>query len=99
MVTSSLIKFDSEKVRVELIETEFIWGVGRVLTVGAEKYAAHNWKKAKKNELSRYEGAMMRHLLAYMGGEKLDPETGLPHLHHLSCNAMFLCHFDDKAKS
>lgn len=34
--------------------------------------------------------ALFRHLLAYLGGETEDAESGLPHLWHLACNAAFL---------
>jgi len=85
-------KFDSKKNRLELIEPEFILGVGKVLSFGAEKYAPDNWKLV--DDLKRYEGAMLRHMMAYMGGEKTDPETGISHLHHISANGMFLDYFD-----
>ncbi len=92
---SEFKKFDSKKNRLELIEPEFILGLGKVLSFGAEKYEAWNWVKASSEEdQNRIKGAMMRHMMAYMGGEKLDPETGLSHLHHISCNLMFLNHFD-----
>jgi len=88
-------KFDGSKNRLELIEPEFVEGLGRVLTFGAEKYEAHNWKKATLDEdCERIYGALMRHLLAYRKGEKLDPETNESHLYHATCNLMFLDYFD-----
>jgi len=92
---SEFMKFDSDKIRVELMEPEFILGVGKIVTFGAKKYEANNWKKGSSEEdIQRYLGAAMRHLLAYMNGEKNDPESGESHLYHLSCNAMFLDYFD-----
>ena len=92
---SEFKKFDGKKNRLELIEPEFILGLGRVLSFGADKYEAHNWKKATSEEdQDRIKGAMLRHMMAYIGGEKIDPETGESHLHHISCNSMFLNHFD-----
>ncbi len=32
----------------------------------------------------------MRHILAWMGGEKNDPESGLSHIYHASCMLAFL---------
>ncbi len=94
------MKDDTQKNRLELIEPEFIEGLGAVLTVGAKKYKAYNWMKAgAKEDIERIKGALMRHWFAYMRGEKLDPETGLSHLHHMTCNLMFLNHFDRKLTS
>ena len=94
---SEFKKFDGKKNRLELIEPEFILGLGRVLSFGADKYEAHNWKKATSiDDQDRIKGAMLRHMMAYIGGEKTDPETGESHLHHISCNSMFLNHFDMK---
>lgn len=81
------IKHDGEKVRLELLSSTWLFGVGRVLTFGAKKYAAHNWRKGL--ELSRLLGAALRHILLFLGGEDLDPETGLSHLYHASCCVMF----------
>ncbi len=80
-------KHDQEKIRVELLSPIWLFGVGRVLTFGAQKYAAHNWRKGL--ELSRVLGACLRHVLAFLGGEDRDPESGLPHLDHAGCCLMF----------
>ena len=84
-------KFDKDKNRIELIEPEFIEGLGSILTFGANKYVSHNWKKGDRD---RYYGALQRHLLAYRKGERFDPETGKSHLYHATCNLMFLDYFD-----
>ncbi len=88
-------KHDAEKNRLELLDYDFIEGIGKILTFGAEKYEADNWKKAGSDEdLRRVRGAMMRHAFAYMNGEKTDPETGESHLYHMACCQMFLDYFD-----
>lgn len=63
----------------------------KVLEFGAQKYASWNWS----NGLSWSEcfESMQRHLLAWYTGEDKDPETGLSHMAHVMCNAMFLMHF------
>lgn len=81
------VKHDQDKIQVELLSTLWLLGVGRVLTFGAKKYAAHNWRHGIKR--SRLLGAALRHVLAYMGGEDRDQESGLSHLHHASCCLMF----------
>lgn len=80
-------KYDSQKIQVELLSARWLCGVGAVLTFGAHKYAAHNWRKGI--ELSRLLGAALRHIFAFLGGEDCDPETGLCHLYHASCCLMF----------
>lgn len=80
-------KHDQNKNRVELLSPFWLFGVGNVLTFGARKYAAHNWRKGL--DLSRCLGATLRHVFAFLGGEDLDPETGLSHLFHASCELMF----------
>lgn len=95
VVTSSTAgrKDDQGKNRLDLIEPEFIEGVGKVLTFGAEKYEENSWQKVDNAE-NRYYAAAMRHLLAWRKGEKIDPESGLNHLDHVACNIMFLQHFE-----
>jgi hypothetical protein len=34
--------------------------------------------------------SMQRHLIAFLRGEDIDPESGLPHTGHILCNAMFI---------
>ncbi len=48
----------------------------------------HNWKTGLKT--TEICDSTMRHLVAYMQGEDIDPESGLPHTGHLFCNIMFL---------
>ena len=64
-------------------------GVVAVLTFGAKKYAAHNWKSVEDGK-TRYLDALHRHLNAIARGEKVDADSGLPHWHHVTCNALFL---------
>lgn len=88
------VKHDEHKNRLDLIEPEFIEGVGEVLTFGAEKYEPNSWQDVEDAE-NRYYAALFRHLMAYRKGEKKDPESGLSHLKHIACNAMFLLHFEE----
>jgi hypothetical protein len=85
------IKADSDKVRLELISAFAELELGKVLTFGAKKYAANNWRKGLS--WSRVMGAIKRHLNAFEQGEDLDPETQLSHLAHAMCEVMFLLEF------
>jgi len=81
-------KFDADKVRMDLLSVPAMNGIATVLTFGAQKYSAHNWRKGFK--WSRLYGAALRHLTAHMSGEGIDPESGLSHLDHAACCLMFL---------
>lgn len=85
-------KDDAGKDRWSLMPDE-IDDVVRVLMHGAGIYGDHNWKLVKDAQ-TRYYDAIMRHIRAWKRGEVLDPESGLPHLAHVACNALFLAHFD-----
>lgn len=85
-------KHDSEKPRLNLLDPEWLTGVAKVLTYGANKYDDYDW--ARGLEWSRLFSAAQRHLLAWQAGEDLDRESGHHHLLHASCNMMLLyCHY------
>ena len=81
-------KYDTEKVKMELLPSDALEEIAKVLTFGAKKYASWNW--AKGLAYSRLTGAALRHLLAWKDGQDKDPETGLSHLAHLGCCVLFL---------
>ena len=85
-------KDDADKVRMELIPPELMIAVGDILTSGAKKYDDRNWEKGMK--WSRVYGALLRHLIAWWGGEKKDPETGRSHLWHAGCCITFLIAYE-----
>lgn len=86
-------KDDRGKNRLDLIEPEFIEGIGEVLTFGAAKYEPNNWQNVVDAE-DRYYAAALRHLMAWRRGEVVDEESGLSHLKHAATNLMFLLHFE-----
>lgn len=90
------IKYDQEKPRYDLLPAEPIDDVVKVLTVGAKKYADDNWKHVEPYE-QRYYAAALRHIQAWKMGEKMDKETGLPHMAHAICCLLFIA-WKDKNK-
>lgn len=85
------MKADGNKPRTELFPLSVLENVSAVLTFGAQKYEANNWKKV---DPERYKGALLRHLAAIERGETIDPDSGLPHIDHVACNAVFLSYLD-----
>lgn len=90
------VKNDGDKWRMSLMSCIMIREVGRVLEFGARKYAIHNWRKGFN--WTRLFDACQRHLIAWMAGESIDPESKLPHLAHAICNLMFLLEFQFTGK-
>lgn len=84
-------KHDGDKPRMDLLDTLALQGLADVLTFGAKKYASHNWRNGIT--YSRLIAASFRHLAAVNNGEDIDPESGLLHIDHLACCAMFLSNY------
>ena len=83
------MKFDDDKVRLDLIPAKAELELGKVLTFGAKKYAPNSWQNVD-NGIDRYIAAAMRHINAMRQGEVNDAESGLSHASHAACNMMFV---------
>lgn len=93
------VKFDCDKntkPSLDLIPTEALLQIAKVLDIGAKKYGKYNWRKGI--EWSRVISASMRHLTAFNDGQDKDFETGLSHIAHLGCNVMFLLTYEKEHK-
>ncbi len=86
-------KFDQRKTRWDLLPWGEVQEIVKVLTYGVEKYPPDNWKKVFMPR-TRYFSALMRHLVAWWGGERNDLESGHSHLAHAGCCLLFLLWFD-----
>lgn len=76
------------KVQPTLVYPSLIKAVARVREFGNKKYIdKENWRTV---DPAMYHDALYRHWLAHLEGEEVDSESGLPHLWHVVCNAMFL---------
>lgn len=84
-------KDDGGKPPISLVPAALISETAKVLAFGAQKYDCHNWRKGI--EFSRLLSATFRHLIAFNEGQDLDPESGVSHLAHASCNIGFLLTF------
>lgn len=89
------VKLDRGKPDWTLLPWGAVEQVVRVLDHGVEKYSREGWRKVEGARL-RYSAAALRHITTRLRGERLDPETGLPHLAHAVCCLLFLLEmFDD----
>ena len=82
-------KYDEGKVRMDLVPLSVMESLGKILTMGAEKYGDNNWQELP-DYWKRYKAALVRHMTAIDKGELIDQESGLPHIDHVLCNAAFL---------
>lgn len=85
------IKYDKEKIRLDLISTCVLKGLAKILTYGCKKYEERNWENGLK--FGRIYAAILRHLIAFWEGEDYDKESKELHIDHAMCNIHFLSHF------
>ncbi len=93
-------RLNAGKARVDLIYPGAITAEGQVMAFGAQKYDDNNWKKSLNTDkhdefVQGCIASMLRHTLAISAGEYLDPESGLPHVAHVRCNAAFIQFYRD----
>ncbi len=76
------------KPRWSLVPQTSLIPMVRVLEFGADKYSPTNWQKGLSiREICE---SLKRHLDQFMEGEDLDSDSGLSHIGHIQCNALFL---------
>ncbi len=81
-------KDDFDKPPVQLLPTEALEAIARVMGFGARKYSANNWRRGMA--WTRVCGGLLRHVFAWLRGEDKDRESGEPHLAHAGCMLLFL---------
>lgn len=79
----------STGVRFSLVPVSALNATVRVLEFGAAKHSPDGWRLLPDDFGVRDYNAVMRHLLAWRQGEKLDPESGENHLAHAICRLLF----------
>lgn len=70
------------KPQLHLIPPSALIEESMVMALGAEKYGPFNWREADVSA-STYISAAKRHLLLWLDGEDIDPESGVSHLAHV----------------
>lgn len=90
-------KYDQDKLRFDILPSEALLEVVKVITYGEKKYPSLsdssgntvlNWKKLSDPQ-NRFFSAGQRHIYSDRIGEELDQETGYYHLAHAISNLMF----------
>ncbi len=87
------LRFNNGKLDWSLVPFEGLEEMVRVLEFGAKKYARGNWRNGEGLSFNETLCSLLRHTFAFMNGEDKDPETGLSHIGHIQCNALFLGYF------
>lgn len=87
------LRYNQGKRKWSLVDFKSLEPMVEVLEFGANKYSPDNWKKGLDNK--EMLESLARHLFALMNGEVNDPESGLPHIGHIQCNAMFYSYFNN----
>lgn len=77
--------------RFDLLPWHSLGVVAEHYAKGAEKYAAHNWRRGY--EWSKSFAALQRHLSAWWQGEDVDAETGSSHLAAAAFHVLALIEF------
>ena len=88
------LKFDEGKPQLDLVPPDFVVALCRVFEYGAKKYGKDNWKEGL--DPAALYNAAMRHMFAWMDGEDVDPESGLPHVYHAAWNMLMIQKMEER---
>lgn len=81
-------RFDTGKLRYDLVPGYPLDELAKVYTFGAQKYDADNYLKGMP--WRQVIGPALRHLYKWIRGEKYDDESGIHHLAHAAWNIFTL---------
>ena len=75
------------KPELGLVYMSTLVAIAKVRRFGINKHGnSEDWRTTSE---TAHQDAMLRHLMAYIDGEELDPESGEPHLAHMITTAGF----------
>ncbi len=102
--SSQGVKYDSGKLRFDLLAVKPLEQIVEIYTHGAVKYEDNNWRKGLS--WGRVFAATMRHLWAWWRGQDRDEDSGLSPLAHAAWGCLTLMEYerthpemDDRVKS
>lgn len=85
------LRYNTGKAELHQVPTSLKMAVAKTLMYGAQKYEKGNWRKGM-SWMTVYD-CLERHMGAWLDGEGVDEESGLPHLYHAACNIAFLIEY------
>lgn len=81
------LKMLEHKLKLSLVPRKLIENMAKVYEYGLVKYSRDSWRKFTPEQANEcLPDAAFRHLLAYLDGEEIDPESGLHHLDQCAWN-------------
>jgi len=75
--------YGDKKIPVHLVPPAASMYLAMAFKEGARKYGAYNWRE-NDVEAMTYVGAALRHIMQYLDGEDIDPDTGEAEVPHLA---------------
>lgn len=91
-MTHEGLRYNTGKIRQDLLPPHAISEVAKVLTKGAEKYADRNWEKGMA--WSTVAASLKRHLSDWENGKTIDPDDGCSLISKVATNALFLTEYE-----
>ena len=92
-IESTGAKHDTGKRRWHLLPFGALGQVVDVLMFGNTKYSEGTWRRVE-NAREMYFDAVLRHVIAWYEGERVDVDSGQHHLAHACCCVLFLLAMD-----
>jgi len=89
-------RFNEGKPQYSLLDLKSMEPMVRVLEYGCQRYSRDNWRKGLP--ATEILDSLLRHVTTLQRGERLDSESGLQHIGHILCNAMFLSYVLNEKK-
>lgn len=85
------LRFNGDKVRVDLLPTQPLWALAQLMTVNSHKYPDGNWEKGMP--YSEVIASMERHFFKLKSGQDIDPTDNQHEAIKIMWNAMALYYY------
>lgn len=93
------LKFDEGKPQPTLVHPEMITGLARIFEYGLTKYSRNSWMNfTAEQAASCLPDSALRHLFAWLQGERIDQESGRHHLLHAAWNLLVMWWHDTRGE-